>query len=68
MSALEQIVDLFDLIGIKVMLEGITKPLADETTVALAEIGIEADVKFDIEVKSVNLDTFREKRNSYEKD
>ncbi len=63
MSAYEQIKDMMEMIGIKALLESMTKPIIDLLNTQLAEIGIEADIKFDIEVKSVNLDTFREKRS-----
>ncbi len=63
MSAYEQIKDMIEMVGIKALLESMTKPIIDALNTNLAEIGIEADIKFDIEVKSINLDTFREKRS-----
>lgn len=63
MSAYEQIKDMIEMVGIKALLESMTKPIIDALNTNLAEIGIEADRKFDIEVKSINLDTFREKRS-----
>ena len=68
MSAYEQIKDMMEMIGIKALLESMTKPIIDLLNTQLAEIGIEADIKFDIEVKSINLDTFREKGGCNEKD
>lgn len=62
MSAYEQIADMLEMLGIKAMLEGLTKPITDAMVDRLADVGIEAEIKFDIEVKSINLDTFREKR------
>lgn len=62
MSAYEQIADMLEMLGIKEMLEGLTKPITDAMVDRLADVGIEAEIKFDIEVKSINLDTFREKR------
>ena len=63
MSAYEQIKDMIEMVGIKALLESMTKPIIDALNTNLAEIGIEADIKFDIEVKSINLDTFRVKRS-----
>ncbi len=61
MSAIEQIKEMFELAGIKAMIESLTKPITEAVCAKLAEVGIEAEVKFDIEVKSVNLETFHSK-------
>lgn len=61
MNAIEQIKEMFELAGIKAMIESLTKPITEAVCVKLAEAGIEAEVKFDIEVKSVNLETFHSK-------
>lgn len=60
MYAFEQIQEFLQLAGIKATLENMTKPVSDVICHKLAEMGIEAEVVFDISVKSVNLDTFKE--------
>ncbi len=60
MSVIEQIQEFLQLAGIKATLENLTKPVTDLICSQLAAMGIEAEVTFDISVKSVNLDTFKE--------
>lgn len=61
MSGFEQIKEMLELIGIKAVVESMTKPVTEMLRLKLEEIGIEAEIKIDLEVKSVNLDTFRSK-------
>lgn len=61
MSGFEQIKDMLELVGIKAIVESMTKPVTEMLRLKLEEIGIEAEIKIDLEVKSVNLDTFRSK-------
>lgn len=61
MSAIEQLKEMLELAGIKTIIESLTKPITEAVCEKLAEAGIEAEVKFDIEVKSVNLETFYSK-------
>ena len=64
MSAIDQIKEMIELVGIKAIAESIAKPMTDAIFSKLAEVGIEAEVKLDIEVKSVNLEKFNERRNA----
>ena len=61
MSGFEQIKEMLELVGIKAVVESMTKPVTEILRLKLEEIGIEAEIKIDLEVKSVNLDTFRSK-------
>ncbi len=61
MSGFEQIKEMLELVGIKAVVESMTKPVTEMLRLKLEEIGIEAEIKIDLEVKSVNLDTFRSK-------
>ncbi len=61
MNGFEQIKEMLELAGIKAVVESMTKPITEMLRLQLAEIGIEAEIKIDLEVKSVNLDTFRSK-------
>ena len=61
MSGFEQIKDMLELVGIKAICENMTKPITEVLRMKLQEIGIEAEIKIDLEVKSVYLDTFRSK-------
>lgn len=58
MSGFEQIKEMLELVGIKAVVESMTKPVTEMLRLKLEEIGIEAEIKIDLEVKSVNLDTF----------
>ena len=51
----------FEQVGIKAVVESMTKPVTEMLRLKLEEIGIEAEIKIDLEVKSVNLETFRSK-------
>lgn len=61
MNGFEQIKEMLELVGIKAIVESMTKPVTEMLRLELKKIGIEAEIKIDIEVKSVNLDTFRSK-------
>ncbi len=61
MSGFEQIKEMLELVGIKAVVESMTKPVTEMLRLKLEEIGIEAEIKIDLEVKSVNLETFRSK-------
>ncbi len=61
MSGFEQIKEMLELVGIKAVVESMTKPVTEILRLKLEEIGIEAEIKIDLEVKSVNLETFRSK-------
>lgn len=61
MNGFEQIKEMLELVGIKAVVESMTKPVTEMLRLKLEEIGIEAEIKIDLEVKSVNLDTFRSK-------
>lgn len=61
MNAIELLNEMIELAGIKAMIESLTKPVTEAVCAKLAEVGIEAEVKFDIEVKSINLETFHSK-------
>lgn len=61
MNGFEQIKEMLELVGIKAIVESMTKPVTEMLRLKLEEIGIEAEIKIDLEVKSVNLDTFRSK-------
>lgn len=61
MNGFEQIKEMLELAGIKAVVESMTKPITEMLRLQLAEIDIEAEIKIDLEVKSVNLDTFKSK-------
>ncbi len=61
MIGFEQIKEMLELVGIKAVVESMTKPVTEILRLKLEEIGIEAEIKIDLEVKSVNLETFRSK-------